>query len=89
MNKFITIIICGLAIATYADDYRDFTDSQGRTIKAKIVKIDRGAKKVTLERKNKKKATVSITMFSEADQEYINTWSPFKKTESPWRMAKA
>ena len=65
----------GLLLTTWADDYRVFTDNQGRIIKVKIIKVDKKTKKVTLERENKKKATVSISIFSETDQEYINTWS--------------
>ncbi len=81
MSKFLLIFIFGFSIVAHAVEYRSFTDKEGREIKAKIIKVNKGAKKVTLERENKKKATVAINIFSEADQKYIEAWSPFNKDE--------
>jgi hypothetical protein len=82
MIKYIYLFLLALAVIAFADDYRSFTDTQGRTISAKILKVDERAGKVTLEADNKKRATVPISIFSETDQEYINAWSPANQPEA-------
>lgn len=79
MRTVIITFLFGLAISAFADEYRSFTDKKGRTIQAIIIKVNKGEKNVTIERDNNKKITVPISVFSEADQDYINAWSPFKK----------
>ncbi|MDZ8117818.1 hypothetical protein [Pontiella agarivorans] len=69
---FFFILCC---ITSFGDDeYRSFTDLQGRTIKAKLVSFDSKNGKVTIERDNRKRATVSPGIFSVEDQEYIGSW---------------
>ncbi|QBG48683.1 hypothetical protein EGM51_15200 [Verrucomicrobia bacterium S94] len=81
--------------AVLAADYRLFTDQDGRTIEAKIIKLDASMKKVTLERRNKKKATVPVNVFSEEDQKYILAWKPdtslreAPQTENPKPLKKS
>jgi GH43 family beta-xylosidase len=83
MSKFIIILIFGISSTALADEYRSFSDKDGRTIKAKVLKVNTQAKKVTMERDNKKETTVPIRVFSETDQEYINAWSPSSSGAKP------
>ncbi len=57
-----------------ATQYRDFMDSQGRTIRGRILRYDAKKRAVTMERDNKKMVTVPLTIFSDKDQEYILEW---------------
>ena len=75
MRTSLIIFICSLSIIVFGEDYRSFSAKDGRTISAKIIKIDKQAMKVTLERKNKKKSTVPINIFSAPDQAYISSWA--------------
>lgn len=59
---------------TAQEEYRVFTDGEGREIRAKIVRIDIRSRKITLERENQRKATVPLNIFSEPDQVYIREW---------------
>jgi hypothetical protein len=61
-------------VSVLAGEYRTFTDVKGRKIQAKIIKVDSRAGKLTLERDNRKKATVPVNVFSESDQIYIHEW---------------
>lgn len=54
--------------------YHDFTDTQGRTIRGRILAYDEASGKVRFERDNRKQTKVSIGIFSEADQTYIKEW---------------
>lgn len=75
MRKHLIIALILLTIsAAFSEVYRQFTDKEGRTINAKIISVDSDKKKVTLERKNKKRATVPINIFSISDQETILAW---------------
>lgn len=84
MRKLLILLLLTLSVATFADEYRTFTDKNGRAIKAKIIKVDAQRQKVTMERDTKKKTTVPISAFSEADQKYINEWSPAAEDYSRW-----
>lgn len=59
-------------------EYRDFTDTKGRTIRGCIVSYDAKREVVKFERDNRKIAKVPITIFSEADQTYIRDWTVLK-----------
>jgi hypothetical protein len=61
-------------MGTQAEKYRDFTDTQGRTIRGRIVAYDATKKIVSFERDNRKTSKVPIGIFSEADQSYISEW---------------
>ncbi|MCK4564969.1 MAG: hypothetical protein KAU94_09895 [Verrucomicrobia bacterium] len=72
MKWMIAVLVWGMCLSCFsAEDYRIFTDREGRVIEAKVVRFDPRSGKVTIERDNRRKATVSITIFSEADQTYI------------------
>lgn len=49
--------------------YRTFTDSRGRTVEARVVRVD--GDQVTIQRRDGKQFTVSIATFSSADQEFL------------------
>ncbi|MFK7852267.1 MAG: aspartyl protease family protein [Akkermansiaceae bacterium] len=86
MKKFITLCAalawsCSASF-TYAQfkeaeaEYRDFTGSNGKTVKAAI--FDKTAEEVVLLLPNGKKAKVPIESLSEEDQEFIKGWSKEK-----------
>ena len=54
--------------------YRDFTDTKGRTIRGCIVSYDAKKGIVSFERDNRKISKVPVTVFSESDQAYIREW---------------
>lgn len=75
MKWMIAVLVWGMCGSCFsAEDYRTFTDKEGRTIKAKVVKFDPRSGKVTIQRDNHRKVTVSASIFSEADQTYIEEW---------------
>ena len=76
MNRKTLLLTLCLVICAFAAraDYRDFTDTQGREIKAELIRYDAIKKKVTIKRKGKGNATVPISLFSEDDQKYIVAW---------------
>ena len=53
-------------------DARPFTNSEGKTLEAEIVRVS--ATEVTLRMANKRTATVKIASLSEIDQTYIRKW---------------
>ena len=69
--------------------YRDFTDTKGRTIRGRIVAYDAKKKIVTFERDNKRTSKVPITVFSETDQGYVLEWETLKNfaTERLFRIS--
>lgn len=50
-------------------EHREFKDQRGRTVVARVVDV--GDNKVTIERRDGRKFTVDISVFSQADQDYI------------------
>lgn len=74
MKYTILAVLVAFAFSSVAMEYRAFTDKEGREIKAKIIKVDVRSRKITLERDNRKIATVPLNIFSEADQAYIKEW---------------
>jgi hypothetical protein len=70
------------SVVTHAVEYRDFMDTQGRTIRARILSYDSRSSKLKIERDNKVTATVPITGFSEEDQTYIKNWLKFEGIRS-------
>ncbi len=55
------------------NDYRTFSDTQGRTIKARITKVD--GKQVHIRRKDGIATKADISLFSKSDQDYIKDWA--------------
>jgi hypothetical protein len=72
------LIFCLIAVITGAqaeDTYRDFTDTQGRTIRGRVLAYDTARGEVSFERENGRTAKVPVTIFSEADRQYIEKWN--------------
>jgi hypothetical protein len=57
------------------EQYRAFTDTSGRQIKARLIRFDTLKNEVTVDCQGKGTKTVPITIFSEADRKYIVSWS--------------
>lgn len=88
MKRYLVLICLGtLAFAAWADDaYRDFTDTQGRTLRGRVLSFDARKEMVTIELENKRKATGSVAGFSEADQQYIRTWGLLEGVRSESKL---
>ena len=69
------LLLIGLVSGARAGkEYRDFSDTQGRTIRACIMEYDSENETVKLERENRRIAKVPITIFCETDQAYVRDW---------------
>lgn len=69
------VLSLGMCFSCFSsEEYRSFTDNEGRTIKAKIIQYDPRTRKVTIERDNRRRFTVSSSAFSESDQVYVEGW---------------
>ncbi|QBG47883.1 hypothetical protein EGM51_10925 [Verrucomicrobia bacterium S94] len=81
---------CFLVLATgvIADGYRDFMSADGKAIRGRILSFDNRRDAVTIERDNRRKATVPVSVFSEADQVYIREWGLLEgfRSESAFRV---
>ncbi len=79
--KRLVLLICLVAMVSgvnAATQYRDFMSAEGKTIRGAVKAYDARTKMVTIERDNKRRSTVPITVFSEADQTYILEWDASK-----------
>lgn len=75
-SLFVSVAACLIMPVLSAQaQYRDFTDTTGRHIKARLIRYDSIKNKVTVDCEGKGTKTVPITIFSEADQKYILSWS--------------
>jgi len=50
-------------------EYREFTDSGGRTVQARVLRLD--GDRVTIQRRDGRQFTVPISTFSQADQDFL------------------
>ena len=83
MIKYLIFIFLASSHPLLAESYRTFTNASGQTIKAKIVAVDTDAHTVTLEKTNRRKSTVSISIFCKADQAYILSAQETKEPDPP------
>ena len=76
MKYWIWGIVFGVFCAgAWADDaYRDFTDTQGRSIRGRVLSFDAVKGVVQLEAENGKKARIPLAGLVGEDQEYIQAW---------------
>lgn len=75
------LVASTLAAPAQEDDYRTFTNNDGKSIEAKV--LGKTDTKVTLLRKGwKQGAEVEIASLSEADQEYLLKWGFLRKCRS-------
>lgn len=85
MKRFILLIcLFAMALGVHAANksYRDFTDTQGRTIRGRVVAYDEKKGVVTFERDNRKRSKVPLTIFADIDQAYIRDWNLLNKFKS-------
>lgn len=69
------LLLVGWATAAvHAEGYRTFTDSEGRSIDARINNFNEANGRIEIERSDGMKVWVSPALFSEADQAYIREW---------------
>jgi|GEM_PF-3389995 len=60
----------------FADaQYHDFMDTQGRTVRGRVLRYDALSMQVTIETDNRRTATVPVTVFDDEGQAYINEWA--------------
>ena len=76
MNRiWMTLLALGFCTGlASADEFRIFSDPQGRAIEAKIVKFDSVKGKIQVERKDGQRVWVQPEQFSKDDQAYIKEW---------------
>lgn len=74
-------LIAGAAFANADDPYRTFTDDQGRTVEAVIVRTS--PDKVWIRRDDGRTFQVATSTFSEADRKYISEWRQMNALEDP------
>jgi len=56
------------------DGYRDFSSTDGRNIRGRIIKYDAQRKKLFFERDNKKQMWIAPSAFCQEDWDYIKEW---------------
>ena len=65
-------VLCLGAQAT--DEFHMFTDTQGRTIELKLINFDSEHGRISVERQDGHRLTVSISNFCKADHDYVQQW---------------
>lgn len=65
-------VIILAALPLQADNYREFTDKQGRTMKAELINVI--GKQVRIKREDGATFNVDPSVFSKEDQEFIELW---------------
>ncbi|MCB1064244.1 MAG: C39 family peptidase [Verrucomicrobiae bacterium] len=60
--------------SAFADDYRDFTNTAGKSLRAKLIKVE-GAQ-VTIQLESGQEFTIAANTLSAADQTFIKEWKP-------------
>jgi hypothetical protein len=61
-----------------ATEYREFTSTDGKTIRGAIQAFDARTQTVTIEREGKGTSKVPLSIFSEKDQAYVLEWEAAK-----------
>lgn len=70
----LALLFAGTISAEDNDGFRTFTDTEGRTIQARILDYDAVKGRIQIVREDGKKAWVSPNVFSDTDQAYIGEW---------------
>ena len=73
MKYLILICILSFTVIAKADEFRTFTNLEGKTINARILQYDSNGERVQLKLKNHKKAWIKIDSLSPEDQAYIKS----------------
>ncbi|MBN2704756.1 MAG: hypothetical protein JXR23_11155 [Pontiellaceae bacterium] len=79
MKKIIIHLFIWIAMAVGAGEekpvYRTFTNTEGQTIQARIIRYDAARDQIQIELKDgKNKGWAALSVFSTSDQEYIQEW---------------
>ncbi|MDF7801854.1 hypothetical protein P4C99_20415 [Pontiellaceae bacterium B1224] len=76
MKKVIFSVIVAIVLTRTAlsNEYREFTNQDGKSIHARIVQYDAEGERVQLELQNRKKAWIQLSVLSEADRVYIQKY---------------
>lgn len=82
MKYLILICILGFAVIAKADEFRSFTNLEGKTINARILQYDSKGERVQLKLKNHKKSWIKIDSLSPEDQVYIKSVTGKNPVES-------
>jgi len=77
MKRIIVMIgLAGAVVGAQAvKQYRDFTSTDGEKIRGCIISLDGVTKVVMIERENRRRFNVPISVFTEEDQAYILEWN--------------
>jgi len=80
MKKIIFSVIVALVLTRTAlsNEYREFTNQDGKSIHARIVQYDANGERVQLELQNRNKAWIQLSDLSEVDQVYIRQYNQEK-----------
>jgi len=83
MRLIALILMVCISLSAYSEEtYRDFMDTQGRTVRAKILSFDGHSKKLKIQRDNGKVVSVPASIFSTEDQVYIQSWLKYEGVRS-------
>lgn len=80
MNAFARVglflfLFSGVALDTaHSEEYRTFTNTAGKSIEARVEKIEGG--QVTIVLRTGKQFTIPASSLSQGDQEYLSAWKP-------------
>lgn len=89
MKKLIVSLTCATLTSLNtlaADEFREFTACDGRTLNAKVLSYDGELDTVEIQRDDLRVCCVKSTSFSEADQAYIKQWAPSSLFMSPLKF---
>jgi len=75
-HALLGVLILFRCLACVADDdgYHTFTNTEGKSIRAKIVEFDSSKKRLRIKRENGKVLWAPLNVFSEKDRNYILEW---------------
>ncbi len=74
MKRAIAGLLACMGVWTHAEEFRIFTDTQGRAIEAKVVDFDDRKGQVKIERADGKRVWAPPEIFAQDDQAYIQEW---------------
>jgi len=86
-HGIIALVIMSVSICVDArSPYREFTDQQGRKIKARVLDYDEKSDIVRIQREDGKTLRVPTSIFSLKDQVYIHDWEYINGFESDQKL---
>lgn len=85
MSKWVMMVVLAWGLQVSAE-YRDFMSTDGKAIRGKVLRVDGAKNTVTIERDNGRSATVPISVFSDADKDYIREWMRFEGVRSTSKL---